>query len=136
METIEIGDADPEIVALEAMLRAAQLNADVEMLGRLISDSLLFTGPDGNLATKADDLAAHASSRTPVAGFVGGAPTERPPGWIGRRRTRRAFRQCSLQRLPLLAREVGCRGAGFVVSGTRAATPNALQKQSLTHTRT
>jgi hypothetical protein len=61
METIEVGDADREIVALEAMLRTAQLNADVAMLDRLIADSLLFTGPDGNLATKAEDLAAHAS---------------------------------------------------------------------------
>lgn len=52
---------DPEIEALEARLRAAQLAADVAELGALISDDLLFTGPDGNLATKADDLAAHGS---------------------------------------------------------------------------
>jgi ketosteroid isomerase-like protein len=61
MEAVVIGAADHEIVALEAALRAAQLAADVAMLDRLIADGLLFTGPDGQLATKADDLAAHAS---------------------------------------------------------------------------
>lgn len=50
---------DSEIAVLEAELRAAQLNADVAALDRLISDDLLFTGPDGTLATKADDLAAY-----------------------------------------------------------------------------
>jgi ketosteroid isomerase-like protein len=50
---------DPEIAALEAELRAAQLGADVAALDRLIDDDLLFTGPDGALATKADDLAAY-----------------------------------------------------------------------------
>jgi ketosteroid isomerase-like protein len=61
METILIGEADPAIVELEATLRRAQLDADVATLDRLIADSLSFTGPDGRLATKADDLAAHAS---------------------------------------------------------------------------
>ena len=52
-------DPDADIAALEAELRAAQLGADVAALDRLISDDLLFTGPDGALATKADDLAAY-----------------------------------------------------------------------------
>jgi ketosteroid isomerase-like protein len=56
-----INDADTEIVALEARLREAQLAADVATLDALISEDLLFTGPDGQLATKADDLGAHAS---------------------------------------------------------------------------
>lgn len=51
--------ADAEIAALEAELRAAQLASDVHALDRLISEDLLFTGPDGALATKADDLAAY-----------------------------------------------------------------------------
>ncbi|WP_411280985.1 nuclear transport factor 2 family protein [Gemmatimonas sp.] len=46
---------------LEAELRDAQLNADVDALDRLIDDALLFTGPDGRLVTKADDLALHRS---------------------------------------------------------------------------
>jgi ketosteroid isomerase-like protein len=50
---------DAEIATLEAELRAAQLSADVAALDRLIDDDLLFTGPDGAFATKADDLAAY-----------------------------------------------------------------------------
>jgi ketosteroid isomerase-like protein len=61
MQAAFVGEPDPEIVALEARLRAAQLAADVEVLDSLISDALLFTGPDGRLGTKADDLAAYRS---------------------------------------------------------------------------
>ena len=61
LEAVLIGAADAEIVALEAALRAAQLAADVPALARLISDDLLFTGPDGQLGTKAQDLEAHGS---------------------------------------------------------------------------
>jgi ketosteroid isomerase-like protein len=55
------GDADDEIVALEADLRHAQLTGDVDALDRLIDENLLFAGPDGRLATKARDLEAHSS---------------------------------------------------------------------------
>ncbi|GLC25952.1 nuclear transport factor 2 family protein [Roseisolibacter agri] len=58
---------DAEIAALEAELRAAQLGADVAALDRLIADDLLFTGPDGALATKADDLAAYRDGVMRVA---------------------------------------------------------------------
>lgn len=51
----------PEIVALEEQIREAQLNADIEALNRLISDDLLFTGPTGEVGTKAEDLEAHRS---------------------------------------------------------------------------
>ena len=44
---------------LESELRMAQLQSDDAALDRLIDDALLFTGPDGVLATKADDLALH-----------------------------------------------------------------------------
>ena len=54
-------DPDPEIVALEGELRRAQLAADVDALDRLIDEDLLFVGPNGEPATKAEDLAAHAS---------------------------------------------------------------------------
>lgn len=46
---------------LEERLRSAQLNADVDQLDALISDDLLFAGPDGSLVSKADDLAAYRS---------------------------------------------------------------------------
>ena len=61
METVLVGAGEAEIVALEAALRAAQLAADVPTLAHLISDDLLFTGPDGQLGTKAQDLEAHGS---------------------------------------------------------------------------
>ena len=61
MEAVLVGAGDAEIVALEAALRAAQLAADVPALAHLISDDLLFTGPDGQLGTKAQDLEAHGS---------------------------------------------------------------------------
>lgn len=52
---------DDEILQLEARLRLAQLAADVPTLDALIAEDLLFAGPDGALATKAMDLAGHAS---------------------------------------------------------------------------
>jgi ketosteroid isomerase-like protein len=55
------GAPDHEIVALEVALRAAQLAADIAALDLLIDDDLLFAGPDGQLATKAQDLDAHRS---------------------------------------------------------------------------
>jgi len=61
MQAVLIGPPDPEIVACEARMRAAQLAADVAALDRLIDEDLLFTGPDGELAAKAEDLAAHRS---------------------------------------------------------------------------
>ena len=54
-----IGDAHPDVVAFEEQLRAAQHGADVAALDRLIADELLFTGPDGQLGTKAQDLESH-----------------------------------------------------------------------------
>ncbi len=61
LNAVLVGARDPEIVVLEAEIRAAQLAADVDALDRLIGEELLFTGPDGKLATKAQDLQAHAS---------------------------------------------------------------------------
>jgi ketosteroid isomerase-like protein len=58
---VVVGPVDHEIIALEADIRAAQLAADVDALDRLISEDLLFTGPDGNLATKQQDLDSHRS---------------------------------------------------------------------------
>ena len=74
------GDVDESIVHAEAALRAAQLAGDVNALDALIHDDLLFTGPDGRLATKADDLAAH---RDGVVRFLTHTPrvlTARPVG--------------------------------------------------------
>jgi ketosteroid isomerase-like protein len=61
MSAVLVGAPDPEIVRAEADIRAAQLDADVAALDRLVSDDLLFTGPDGQIGTKAQDLDAHGS---------------------------------------------------------------------------
>jgi uncharacterized protein DUF4440 len=70
MEAVLVGDPDPEIVAAEAQLRSAQLSADTNALDRLVSDNLLFTGPDGHLATKSEDLASHASGTVRIREHV------------------------------------------------------------------
>ena len=61
------------IQQLESELRTAQLQSDVAALDRLIDDELLFTGPDGTLATKADDLALH---RDRVVQFTAHEPSD------------------------------------------------------------
>ncbi len=73
LQAVLVGAADPEIVACEAQIRAAQLAADVAALDRLIAEELLFTGPDGQLGTKAQDLAAHGSG---AVRFRGHEPEE------------------------------------------------------------
>ena len=56
-----VGIPDREIVILEARIRAAQLRADLIALDDLISDDLLFTGPDGQPGTKEQDIEAYRS---------------------------------------------------------------------------
>jgi hypothetical protein len=73
MQAALVGPADDEIVALEAAIRRAQLDADVVALDALIGEQLLFTGPDGELGTKAQDLEAH---RTGVVRFRAHEPEE------------------------------------------------------------
>lgn len=50
---------DDALRAAEAALRRAQLAGDAGALERLVDDALVFTGPDGALYGKADDLDAH-----------------------------------------------------------------------------
>ncbi len=76
-----VGAPDPEIVELEARIRAAQMDADVTALDTLIDDDLLFTGPDGSVGTKAQDLAAHASG---AVRFREHEPTELRVRRVGR----------------------------------------------------
>jgi ketosteroid isomerase-like protein len=52
------------IEQLEAELAQAMLNNDLKTLDRLLSDDLIFTGPDGNTIDKAQDLALHRSGDT------------------------------------------------------------------------
>lgn len=50
---------DDALRACETALRTAQLASDIETLERLLDDALMFTGPDGAVYGKADDLDAH-----------------------------------------------------------------------------
>lgn len=61
MQRVLVGADHPEVIACEARLRAGQLAGDVAALDALLAEELLFTGPDGQLGTKAQDLAVHGS---------------------------------------------------------------------------
>lgn len=54
-----------ELRRAERRLQAAQLASDVAALDELLDDRLVFTGPDGALYGKRDDLRAHRT-RTQV----------------------------------------------------------------------
>jgi ketosteroid isomerase-like protein len=58
MESLE-----QEVRDVEERLRTAMLTNDVAALTDLIHDDLVFTGPDGAIVRKQDDLAAHAARR-------------------------------------------------------------------------
>ena len=73
LASVLVGEHAVEIIALEARLRTAQLDADIATLDALIDDDLLFTGPDGTLGTKAQDLESHGSG---VVRFHEHEPTE------------------------------------------------------------
>ena len=57
-----------ELHTAERALQAAQLASDVAELDRLIDDRLVFTGPDGRLYSKADDLRLHGSGEQRMSG--------------------------------------------------------------------
>jgi ketosteroid isomerase-like protein len=50
---------ETQIIEAEERLREAMMHNDVQVLDDLISPDLLFTGISGQLASKAEDLAAH-----------------------------------------------------------------------------
>ena len=50
---------DDELRDAERRLQAAQVSSDVDALDRLLDDRLVFTGPDGKLYGKTDDLRVH-----------------------------------------------------------------------------
>lgn len=52
-------DHTESLRAAERRLQAAQLTSDVDALSELIDDTAWFTGPDGNLYSKRDDLRVH-----------------------------------------------------------------------------
>ncbi len=61
---------EQEVRDAEEQLRQAMLANDVEALRRLLHDDLTFTGPDGDIVQKDDDLDAHAKKRLRLSGLV------------------------------------------------------------------
>ncbi|AUH40871.1 nuclear transport factor 2 family protein [Streptomyces sp. CMB-StM0423] len=53
----------------ERRLQAAQLASDVDALGELLDDAGRFTGPDGRLYSKDDDLDAHRTGHQVLTGL-------------------------------------------------------------------
>lgn len=51
--------SDDSLRACETAIRRAQLASDVATLDLLVDDALVFTGPDGAIYGKRDDLDAH-----------------------------------------------------------------------------
>jgi hypothetical protein len=56
---LEFKPSEASLRACEAALRRAQLASDVGELDRLVDDALVFTGPNGAVYSKNDDLDAH-----------------------------------------------------------------------------
>lgn len=54
-------DRSSALADAERRLQAAQLVSDAAALAELIDENALFTGPDGNLYSREDDLRAHRS---------------------------------------------------------------------------
>jgi ketosteroid isomerase-like protein len=54
---------EEDLLAAERRLQAAQLASDVAALDELIDDRLVFTGPDGKLYRKQDDLHVHRTGQ-------------------------------------------------------------------------
>ncbi len=72
-DQVLVGMADPAIVVLEARMRMAQLSADLTALDDLISNDILFTGPDGQLGSKTQDIEAY---RAGTIKFIDHVPEE------------------------------------------------------------
>jgi ketosteroid isomerase-like protein len=54
---------EQEVREAEEKLRQAMLANDVEAMRLLLHDDLTFTGPDGDIVQKDDDLDAHANKK-------------------------------------------------------------------------
>jgi ketosteroid isomerase-like protein len=58
-DDLPVDASEASLHACESALRQAQLAGDVRELDRLIDDALVFTGPNGAVCGKKDDLDAH-----------------------------------------------------------------------------
>ncbi|MFF0723223.1 nuclear transport factor 2 family protein [Streptomyces sp. NPDC004134] len=62
-------DHTESLRAAERRLQAAQLASDVDVMGELLDDAGRFTGPDGRLYSKGDDLEAHRTGHQVLTGL-------------------------------------------------------------------
>ena len=60
------GTETDDLLTAEAELEAAMLSGDIATLDRLLRDDLRYTGPDGTVSGKAEDLEAYRSGRLVV----------------------------------------------------------------------
>lgn len=60
---------EADVGQAEEALRAAMLAGDVTALSTLIDDRLVFTGPDGTVVNKEQDISAHASGVLKLTGL-------------------------------------------------------------------
>ncbi|MFI0895518.1 nuclear transport factor 2 family protein [Streptomyces sp. NPDC020983] len=67
--TDQVAGPEAELREAERRLRAAVLAGDADALDGLLDDRVRYTGPDGGVLTKADDLAAHRSRTLVVEAF-------------------------------------------------------------------
>lgn len=67
MDATRAGESTQELRSAERRLQAAQLAADAEALNALLDERLVFTGPDGSLYGKNDDLELQKSGRQRLA---------------------------------------------------------------------
>lgn len=73
LDELVVGPIDGDMVHHESRLISAQLSGDVEELAELLSDELLFAGPDGTLAGKTQDIDSYRSG---LVRFISHEPSE------------------------------------------------------------
>ncbi len=66
----ETVSAEQELITLENESNDAWLRRDVEAYARLLADDYLETGPDGDMATKAEELALVRSTETTITAVI------------------------------------------------------------------
>jgi len=72
-----------DLEATERRLQAAIVGSDVEALDALLDDGVVYIGPDGAVADKAADLAAHRSGDLDVQRFEVVSLKSRVIGGVG-----------------------------------------------------
>jgi len=69
-DKIQTESVEQELIKLENESNDAWLRRDVEAYARLLADDYLETGPDGDMATKAEELALVRSTETTITAVI------------------------------------------------------------------